>query len=501
MRFVRKFLGQKFLGFISLRALFMTHKELWLSVLKRLQPTIAKVKFVTWFQNTLILERNANTVVLGVPTTFAYDNLKMKYDLKIKQALVEVDNEITDVEYKVCSRLQEKDNHEALNVKNIVAEKEEKKVRKVRNLDEINVQKGDYEEKIVSKMLNGSFGLDNFVVGRENRLPHAVCTAVSDAPGGVYNPLFIYGGVGLGKTHLLQATGNAILSNFPDKIVKYVTAEKFVNEVIAAIQTRKMDRFKSQYRNVDVFLVDDVQFFGNKESSQNEFFHTFNDLYDRNKQIVITADRPPSELANIDQRLSSRFAMGMVVELSAPDFETRFAILRQKCKEFQVIIDPEVLQFIATNVQSSVRELMGVLRQAVAESHIGNKVVTIRMVAEIIRRLHKAQEIIGYDIEAKRAQMVPRIPEDVMKLVADYFKLSVDHLLSNDRHKEVIIPRQICMYLIKMELGCSYEKIGEAFGGRNHTTVMHACNKMAKSLRKDVRMVRDINAIKSEMGL
>lgn len=479
----------------------MTHKELWLSVLKRLQPTITKVKFVTWFQNTLILEKNGNTVVLGVPTTFAFDNLKMKYDLKIKQALAEVDQEITNVEYQVCSRLQEKDNHEVLNVKNLVAEKDEKKVRKIRNLDEVNVQKGEGDEKVVSKILNSTFGLDNFVVGRDNRLPHAVCTAVSDAPGGVYNPLFIYGGVGLGKTHLLQATGNGILSNFPNKVVKYVTAERFVNEVVSAIQTRKTDRFKSQYRNVDVFLVDDVQFFGNKQTSQNEFFHTFNDLYDRNKQIIITSDRPPSELANLDQRLTSRFAMGMVVELSAPDFETRLAILQQKCMEFEVMIDPEVLQFIATNVQSSVRELMGVLRQAVAESHIENKVVTIRCVAEIIRRLNKAQEIIGYDIEAKRAQMMIRTAADVMKLVADYFKLTVDNLLSNDRHKEIIVPRQICMYLIKMELGFSYEKIGENFGGRNHTTVMHACNKTAKSLRKDMRLVRDINAIKSEMGL
>ncbi len=439
---------------------------------------------------------------MGVPTSFAKDWISSKYDLKLLQAVQEREPGVKRIEYEVCNRLADKENKEGADVKSLINKEEKKVVRKVRNLDEVNVKKGgNGENRVSSKLLNFRYTLDNFVVGRDNRLPHAASTAVADNPGGIYNPLYIYGSTGLGKTHLLQAVGNRILKNYPDLVVKYSTAEKFVTEVVQAIGKRHMHKFKDQYRNVDVFLLDDVQFFARKDSSQQEFFHTFNELYDRNKQIVITSDRPPSELDDLDDRLKSRFSMGMVVELLFPDFETRLAILYQKCKEFQVIIDPEVLAFVANNVHNSVRELEGVLRQAVAESQLSNRVPTIRSVAEIIKRLNKAQKIIGYDIEAKRGEVRAITCDDVRDIVAKYFNLASGVLMGGDRHKEVMFPRQICMYLIKKELGQSYEKIGEYFGGRNHTTVMHACKKMTQKMKNDIKVVRDLNAIKREMGL
>lgn len=478
----------------------MARKDLWLSVLERIKPTIRKAHFITWFQNTAIVEFKEGTVIVGVPTSFAKDWISTKYNLKLLQAFEEIDKNIKSVEFEVCSKLSQKGS-EGIDVRGISKAEDNKKVRKVRKVNEVKVSRGTQPGVVLSRMLNERYTLDSFITGKVNRLPHASCLAVSNQPGGIYNPLYIYGKVGLGKTHLVQAIGNEILRNFPDLVVKYITAERFVSDVVQAIGKRYMNKFKDQYRNVDVLLLDDVQFFARKDSSQQEFFHTFNELYDRNKQIVITSDRPPSELDDLDERLKSRFGMGMVVELLFPDFETRLAILNQKCMEFGVIIDPDVLSFIANNVHNSVRELEGVLRQAVAESQLSESVPTIRSVAEIIKRLNKAQEIIGYDIEAKRGHTICKNSSDVMEIVAEYYDLTVSDLMGKDRHKEIMLPRQICMYLIKQELGASYENIGVSFGGRNHTTVMHACNKTAKKLKTDLKLIRDVNAIKRDMGL
>ncbi|MFH1218333.1 MAG: chromosomal replication initiator protein DnaA [Candidatus Peregrinibacteria bacterium] len=478
----------------------MTQKDLWISALRRIHPTIQKNSFITWFNNTAILERKGDIVVIGVPSAYVDIWIRDKYKLKIIQALQELDSGISGIEFEVHQRLGVKENNEGVDTKSLVAVESEKKVRKVRNVNEVNVMKGKDKGHVSSQMLNDRYNLHNFIIGKDNRLPHAACQAVADAPGGVYNPLYIYGGVGLGKTHLIQAVGNEILKNYPEKIVKYITAERFVTEVVDAIGKRYMKSFKAQYRNVDVFLVDDIQFFARKDSSQQELFHTFNELHDNNKQIVLTSDRSPSDLDGLDVRLKSRFGMGMVVELLAPDFETRMAILRQKSQEFEVLLDPEITDFISNNVIGSVRELEGVLRQVVAESQLSDRVPTIKSVAEIVRRLNKAQKIIGYDlVEGDGA--CAKNGQDVMKIVSEYYKVSVGDLTGKDRHKEYMVPRQLAMYLIKNELDESYEKIGGEFGGRNHTTVMHACSRTAKRLRKDIRLIRDANTIKREMGL
>lgn len=479
----------------------MSHKEFWISILKRLQPTIKKAHFITWFQDSLILEKTEKTITLGLPTVYARDWIANKYGIKILQAAKEIEPAIENINYQVAARLKDDPNSGAIDVKTLFSVELDKRVRKVRNMNEVSVIGPGGAEKIKSQMLNDRYCLDNFITGIDNRLPLAACQAIARTPGGIYNPLYIYGGSGLGKTHLIQATGNQILNDYPDMVIKYLTAERFVTEVVEAIGKRYMKSFKEQYRNVDCFLIDDIQFFARKNSSQQELFHTFDELYDRNKQIILTSDRPPSELDDLDERLKSRFGMGMVVELILPDYETRLAILHQKCREFQIIIDPEVLAFIANNITSSVRELEGVLRQVLAEGDLFDRVVTIRSVAEIIKRMNKAQRIVGYDFPENANKAPARTFEEVMNIVAEYYRVSVDQLRSDDRHKNIMMPRQVCMYLIKNELGESYEHIGVNFGGRNHTTVMHACSKTAKKLKMDIRLIRDINAIKKEMGL
>lgn len=477
----------------------MMQKELWLSILERLKPTIQRSQFLTWFQSTTILDIKDGKMIVGVPSAYAFNWLTEKYAIKIYQAANELGANVTEVVYEIHGELKDSPATSGAVDVRLLFNDEDKKVRKVRNANEVMVSSRG--TSVSSQMINSRYTLNNFVIGKDNRLPHAASMAVSNMPGGIYNPLYIYGSVGLGKTHLLQSIGNEVLRNFRDKVVKYITAERFVTEVVEAIGKRFMPKFKDQYRNVDVFLVDDVQFFARKDSSQQEFFHTFNELYDSNKQIVITSDRQPAELDGLDQRLKDRFGMGMVVELLMPDYETRLAILNLKCREAQMIVDPEVLDFIANNVTDSVRALEGVLKQVIAEAQLTDRVPTLKTAADVIKRLNKAQKIIGFDAESRLVQNSAKTSNDVMKIVAEYFHLSVDELASADRHVEVAMPRQICMYLIKNELGESFEKIGATFGGKNHTTVMHACSKISEKLKNNLRLVRDVNSIKREMGL
>ncbi len=477
----------------------MLNKELWVQVLTRIEPTIMRAHFVTWFQNTIATEIKdevgARVLIIAVPTEFAKDWIVRKYGIKVLQAVQEVDSSITNIEFVVDSKLADKSDASGVDVSKITSEPE-KKARKVRGKNEIDLGNG-----VRSKMLNSRYTLDTFVVGKENRLPHAAAQAVANTPGGIYNPMYIYGGVGLGKTHILQSIGNAILKDDGSKVVRYVTAERFVSEVVDAIKNREMPKFKSHYRDVDVLLIDDIQFFAKKDSSQQEFFHTFNELYDANKQIVLTSDRPPSELDDLDKRLTSRFCMGMVTELLPPEFETRIAILQNKCMEANVIVDPEVLEFIAANVTTNVRELEGVLRQVILEAELENRVPTIQSAADVFKKLYRAKEIIGYDIERLKMDRSKITSKEVMEAVALYYRVPLTDLLGEARKKEILLPRQVCMYIIRHELDESFEKIGEDFGGKMHTTVINACNKVLKALKKDSRIVRDINAIKKEIGL
>lgn len=471
----------------------MDFKEFWLSLLKRLSPTISRQNFVSWFKNTAALSIKDNILTVGVPTPFAQKWIAEKYALKVLQAAREINPEIKEILYEVHSSLEDPSDVRRTDIDLVIGK--EIKARKVQSGKEVS-----YGDGLRSRSLNPRYTLHNFVIGKDNRLPHAACLAVSNMPGGIYNPLFIYGGTGLGKTHLLQAVGNEILKLKPNSKVIYMPAERFVTEVVEAIGKRYTKEFKAKYRNVDCLLLDDIQFFGRKDSSQQEFFHTFDELYNFNKQILITSDRPPSELQGIDDRLISRFMMGMIVELIFPDFETRMAILQAKCREHGVIIDGEILEFIAYNTTESIRELEGILLQVVAQAQIGHTIPDVHFVADIMKKLDKNKKILGLDVPASARPLV-RNADGAVDIVCSYFNITKTELLGSDRRKEFMLPRQMCMYLLHHEFEQSYQKIGESFGGRNHTTIIHACNKVLEALKSDSRLARDLNALKKEMGL
>lgn len=470
--------------------------ELWKKILQRLEPTIEKRNFITWFQNTGIIKKEEGTIHVGVPTTFARDWLTEKYNLKILQAAQEMNPEINEIIYEVHSSLSDPEDTRAVDMRKIF-KNTIKTVRKISKKAEIKVG----STGLSSKILNPKYRLENYISGNENRLPHAVAEAVAQNPGSLYNPLFIYGEVGLGKTHLLQGIGNHILHHDPDKVVVYMTSEKFINEIVTAIGKKNTKAFKDRYRKVDCLIIDDIQFLANKSTTQEEFFHTFNELYDNNKQIIISSDRAPSELNGIEDRLKSRFAMGMIVDVVLPEYETRLAILQNKCQEHQTIVAPELLEFLAYNVDNSIRELEGILLQVIARAKVERTTPTVRMIAEHLKKLNNDRNLIGYEC-TDTAQIEKALStERIISIVADYYHLTKSDIVGSVRRKEVMVPRQICMYLIRQELEKSFENIGEEFGGRSHTTVMHAFSKITNRLKEDKRLVSDLHSIKQSMGL
>lgn len=470
--------------------------------MQRLEPTINRSHFVTWFQNTGIVKFESDVLVIGTPNAYGKDWIERHYAAKIFGLVKEYLPSCTRIGYDIVPSFANGDNLIAVRLESILTS--EKTVRKVRSTNEVQI-----DGELRSRALNTKYQLGNFIAGRNNRLPHAAAMAVSSQPGGIYNPLFLYGNVGLGKTHLLQATGNEILKNYPKKVVVYITSEHFVNEVVYAIKMRKMKELKEHYRKVDCLLVDDIQFFCEKPSSQEEFFHTFNDLYDANKQILLSSDRAPKDLEGLDDRLRSRFGMGMVTEMLPAEYESRLAILQTKCQESAVILDQEVLACIAYHVEKSVRDLEGALKSLIAKMQLEKISPTVNDALKIVRDLH------GEKQESRSAPNVPystnsssasvrrfvRDMDEVLSVVSKYFRISKQDLLGDDRRKEILLPRQISMYLIRQELNEAYEKIGADFGGKNHTTVLHACNKIIQLLKEDSRIVRDITAIKTELGL
>ncbi|QQR55261.1 chromosomal replication initiator protein DnaA [Candidatus Peregrinibacteria bacterium] len=469
-------------------------QDLWLRILEKVEGDVKRPHFLTWFQNTAILSYHDGLLVVGVPNIFAKDWLEHKLGSQLMQAIQKVHPQVREVMFEVDPQLALPEDVRSLDVTKLFNGKE-KKSRKLPGRQEVRLIEG-----ISSKCLNPKYSLQNFVVGGSSRLAHAAAMAVGQRPGALYNPLFIYGGVGLGKTHLLQAIGNEVLRNDPNKVVVYMTSERFTNEIVEAIGRRNSKEFKDRYRRVDVLIIDDIQFLANKDRTQEEFFHTFNELYDNGKQIIISSDRTPKELDQLEDRLVSRFEMGMIVDVQFPDFETRLAILHSKCREHEVLIHPEVLQFIAMNVHESVRELEGVFVQAIAQAQLEHSTPTVRSVAKIIKKLGRTQ-LEGLEEEGELRETRSIHLADVLELVASYYRLSTEDMLGDSRKSHVILPRQVAMYLIRNELGAAYEQIGEAFGGKNHTTVMHACEKVEKQLKKDKNLLRDMNAIKKEMGL
>jgi len=318
-------------------------------------------------------------------------------------------------------------------------------------------------------------------------LATAAANAVVNKPGEVYNPLFLYGGVGLGKTHLLQAVGNALLAKDPKIKIVYLNTEKFVNDFINSIKKGTTDELKKYYRTVDVLLIDDIQFIAGKEQTQEEFFHTFNELHQKNKQIVMTSDRPPKAIAEVEQRLISRFEWGMIADIGVPDMETRYAILESKCHEKNISLSPDVLSYVAENVQNNIRELEGALNRIIAYQQLNNAEITLESVQNVLGSL---------SLSAKKSGLTPK---KIAAKVADFYDISVSDLMGSSRRKELVFPRQITMWLMREELKSSYPSIGLELGGRDHTTAIHACNKINEQIKNDSKTKSDIELIRQQL--
>ena len=348
------------------------------------------------------------------------------------------------------------------------------------------IQKSFREEPQDSLRLNPRFTFDNFIEGASNRMAHAASLAVSSAPGKSYNPLFIYGGVGLGKTHLMQAIAHQILSRGQQVKVKYTSSEKFTNELIFSIRNRSTEKFRQKYRDVDVLLIDDIQFLAGKEAAQEEFFHTFNVLYDYHKQIIVSSDKPPKEIAKLEERLVSRFNWGLVVDIQLPDFETRVAILQKKLEKDPIKIDSDVIHFIAENITTNIRELEGALVRIIAYSLIENKPISLELAKDILKDMVK--EIYG------------RItPDSILIKVGGHFGISKEDLKKKKRTKTLVVPRQVAMYLIRELTELSLPEIGSFFGAKHHTTILYACKKVRQNLKKNVKLKLAVNTLAQEI--
>ncbi len=425
-------------------------KKLWQNCQESLKKSLGKISFETWIAPLNLKSIQNNIVTLETPDTFFKNWIESNY-LKVIQNTLK---EITEKEYQIV-----------LEVNPSLLKRKNNKIFK-------SIKKTFQEEPQDSFRLNPRFTFDNFVVGASNRMANAASKAVANAPGKSYNPFFIYGGVGLGKTHLMQAIAHYILSKNPQIKVKYTSSERFTNELIISIQNRSTPKFREKYRNIDVLLIDDVHFLSGKEAVQEEFFHTFNVLYDYHKQIIISSDRPPKEIPKLEERLISRFSWGLVVDIQPPDFETRVAILKKKLENELISIDDEVINFIAENITTNIRELEGALIRIIAYSLIDNKTINVELAKDILKDMLK-------EIDKKLT------PYLIIEKIADYFNISVDELKKPRRNKSLILPRHIAMYLLRELTSMSLPEIGNFLGAKHHTTVLYSTRKLKEILKKD----------------
>ena len=435
--------------------------EIWDETLKLIKTELTEVSYNTWLKSLEPISIKGKIIILGVPNDFNKGILETRYMTLISNAI----KQITSQDFKIEFVIPGSDDFNKLTKNNSVKE--------YNFFEEPN--------------LNPKYVFDTFVIGNSNRFAHAASLAVAETPAKAYNPLFIYGGVGLGKTHLMHAIGHYILSQNPNTKVVYVSSEKFTNELINSIKDDKNVEFRNKYRTVDVLLIDDIQFIAGKERTQEEFFHTFNALYEANKQLIISSDRPPKEIPTLEDRLRSRFEWGLITDIQPPDFETRIAILRKKAELENINIDNEVLHFIAKKIKSNIRELEGALIRISAYSSLTNKEVSIDLANEALK------DIIS---SSKPTQITVSYIKDI---VAQNYNVKVEDLISKRRTRAITYPRQIAMYLSRELTDLSLPKIGEEFGGRDHTTVIHAYDKISKDINTNSDFKNRIEKILKEI--
>ncbi|ARC83315.1 chromosomal replication initiator protein DnaA [Clostridium argentinense CDC 2741] len=442
-------------------------KELWEKTLNTLKGELTEVSFNTWIKSIEPISLEDSNLRLGVPNNFTKDILENRYKDLIINSVKSVSNKTYNINFLIISE-------EAIE-KDTSKKQEEQKPKLVVN-DEM------------SAILNPKYTFDSFVIGNSNRFAHAASLAVAESPAKAYNPLFIYGGVGLGKTHLMHAIGHYIQNvNSKSKVV-YVSSEKFTNELINSIKDDKNVEFRNKYRNVDVLLIDDIQFIAGKERTQEEFFHTFNALYEANKQIILSSDRPPKEIPTLEDRLRSRFEWGLIADIQAPDFETRIAILKKKADVENLNIPNDVMVYIATQIKSNIRELEGALIRIVAYSSLTNREINVDLAAEALKDIISSRNTRQITIEL------------IQDIVSSYYSLKIEDFKSSRRTRNVAFPRQIAMYLCRKLTDTSLPKIGEEFGGRDHTTVIHAYEKISQSLKKDENLQNTVTELTKKIN-
>jgi chromosomal replication initiator protein len=461
----------------------LNEKELWKTALGEIELAVSRTNFNTWFKNTELKRHDDGTTIIYAPNIFNREWLENKYNTIILAALQRIDSTIININYEVS--LGSVYSERNVGGSTVLLTKRSPVKENSPTATSAKEQQGN-EEYDAASNLNTRYNFDSFVVGANNELAFAACQAVARKPGSTYNPLFIYGGVGLGKTHLLQATGNAVVHNHGKKVM-YLTSEKFTHEMITSIKNRSTSSFKSKYREVEVLIVDDIQFLAGKEKTQEEFFHTFNELYSLNKQIILSSDRPPKAIPTLEERLRSRFEGGMIADISMPDLETRVAILEKKCEQKGVNIVRDVLQYIATHVAHNIRELEGALNRVLAINQLNGTTIT----------LESAKEILSSVLESPKKKAVHM--DKIVEAVCGYYNIVHSEIFSKSRRKEIVRPRQIAMYILRKDNGSSFPSIGSSFGGRDHTTAMHACEKIEDDLEMDENLRQDLALIRQKI--
>lgn len=471
---------------------------IWNDALKKLENDMNKPTFDTWFKATELAAYYGENIIIKVQNDFAKNMLQNRYFDVIKNHLESMLNHPVKIQF-VTPQEKEKAIEELFQQKGYSEDNNQQPDTTDTQVPEESVTVAPAKvvplfPQIASAEtgLNPKYTFDTFVVGNSNMLTHAACIAVADniandMPTRLYNPLFIYGGAGLGKTHLMHAIGNHILSHKPDTKITYVSSEKFTNEMIDAIKDGSNKSFRDKYRNVDVLLIDDIQFLSKKEGTQEEFFHTFNTLYEANKQIIISSDRPPNEIPKLEERLRTRFAMGLPTDIQPPDLETRIAILRKKAQADNVAITDDVFDYIAENIQSNIRELEGVLTRLSAYSSLSKRKIDLNLTKECLQNLITPNE------------PVIVTGERIQEKVAEFYQIRIDDFKAKKRTKNIAYPRQIAMYLCREMTDLSLPKIGELFGGRDHTTVLHAYDKIVAELKNDQNLQGTINKLKNSI--
>ncbi|MEK7640882.1 MAG: chromosomal replication initiator protein DnaA [Patescibacteria group bacterium] len=450
----------------------MNLEELWKSALGEIELQISQPNFLTWFKNSRLLDKKEGAALVGLQSNFAKDWVQDKYYKVILGALRNLDDSTKKVDFIV---------HNGPDLPPKLAEKSKTPATSSQLM--FNELKIDPETN-----LNPKYTMSSFVVGGSNEMAFAAAQGVLKEIGRKYNPLFIYGGVGVGKTHLIQAIGNEAKNLYQNRIrVKYVPSEKFINEVVAGMRNKRMETIKDRYRNTDVLIIDDVQFIGGKERTEEEFFHTFNALYENNKQLILSSDRPPKFIPTLEERLRSRFEGGMICDISQPDYELRVAVLKAKAQEKGINMPAEVIDLIAAKVKKNLRELEGVLNRVIFYQQAKNQEINIKM----------ADQVINESIQSPAQQNLNH--QQVVKVVSDHFEISPADLIGRSRKKEIVEPRQIAMYLLRDLLDLSFPFIGEKMGKRDHTTAMYAFEKISQDVDKNQQLSNKIMLIKEKL--